>query len=46
MDTEGLGAPGVTELAHSGVDPLPFAFAGAGLLGTGATAALLARRAH
>ncbi|WP_243226464.1 hypothetical protein [Microbacterium sp. CIAB417] len=41
-----VSAPGDTELAHSGVDSLPFAFAGAGLLGAGAIAALLARRAR
>lgn len=39
-------AAGVTELAHSGVDPLPFAFAGLGLLGMGALATLVARQAR
>lgn len=41
-----VSTPGVTELAHSGVDPLPFAFGGLGLLGVGVLATFVARRAR
>lgn len=39
-----VSTPGVTELAHSGIDPLPFTITGLALLAAGAVTAVVARR--